>query len=276
MMLGKVHEATDARGKGGAVAHVETSGIEGVTRQHHARATIVECDACHLVPRNREHIEHAAAEVEGRLVGRPVHHAKEGAHTAGVVLHHGHVRAARELLVSRDMIGMRVTVRDHERHGRTTMPLAPIRHEAVHRGGDGHAPRAGVEEQRAVRAEQQVEKGLLEARARRLTENVEIRRGAMHGELRRHCTGRTAGVPRGRHHDRFHRAHHRRRRERRCSHSATGRERDRDDDKRAARAAATEPHPARQRLSGGRAGGRGSLGLLSPPSCSAASRKLTS
>jgi hypothetical protein len=146
---------------------------------------------------DRNHVDHAGAEVDHAGVGRPLSHAEERAHRRGVTTNDGDVWPADELGVAGDVIAVSVAMRHHEVDRRAPLAGEPGTQQCVDRCGDVDVAGPGVEEQRTVVAEEEIEERLLVIRARRLAQDEEIRVVRLDPERRHARAVGSARVPRG-------------------------------------------------------------------------------
>jgi len=189
-------EAVDAQGERSSIANVQSSGVERVPSEQNASASVVHGDARRLMARNRDHIQHATAEIDRPEVFRPAPNAEERAHRRTVATYDCGPWSTHELAVTRHVVAVSVAMGDNECHRLACAPVPrePRPNESVDRSGDIHAPCPGVEQQRALLTEQQIEKRLLVVRTCRLAQDIEVGVVRVHPELRRARAVRTAGV----------------------------------------------------------------------------------
>lgn len=199
----KPREPLDASRERGRVSDVQSAGIERVAGQQHAGAPIVNRNTGRLMSGDRENVEHATAQVECGRVVRPAANAKERTHRGGVTSNDRRSRASDELRIARDMIAVTMTVRDDEIDRLSVMSSEPGPDERVDGRGHVDVTGAGVQEQRTVIAEHQVEKRLLVVRAGCLAKDVEVRVVRSHAKWWNAGTVSAAGVPVGVQRSRF-------------------------------------------------------------------------
>ena len=97
------------------------------------------------------------------------------------------------------MIAMGVAMGDDEFDWALGMTRAPRLHHAVDRRRDIDAPGASIEQERATRPEDEIEKRFFVVRARGLSQNVEVCVVGMHQHRRSSGALRTTGIHAGRH-----------------------------------------------------------------------------
>ena len=117
---------------------------------------------------NGENIQHAVAEIVRDSVGWPMRDTKERAHRCGVLTDERDARLIAELRIARDVIAMRVRVRDNQWNGCPLVPLEPILKYTVHCVGNVRFAGTSVKENDLVVSENQVKKRLLVVGKRRL------------------------------------------------------------------------------------------------------------
>ena len=188
--LGHPVQARDERGH---VADVEAARIDGVAGEQEPRCRVVHGDRRVMVPRGAGHVQRPAAQVERDDLLRPSSEAEELANGGHAMPHDHGARPARELAVARHMVAVRVRVGDDE-----FVIWPSLREQAVHGLPDGAlGDRTGVEQQRPVRAAQQVHEGRLVVQVLALPQDE---RGAidwqhLHRRIRRAARPRPVDPP---------------------------------------------------------------------------------
>src|SRR6185503_10531612 len=135
------------------------------------------------------------AEVDRADVGRPLPDAEERPHGCGIASHHRSARSTDELAVAGDVIAVGMTVRHYKIQRRVTVAGQPGSRERVDDRRDVDPSGAAIEQQRSVASEEEVEEWLLVARARRLTQDVQVGVVGVHAERGSAGAVRAAGVP---------------------------------------------------------------------------------
>src|SRR5260370_42518614 len=72
LVLGKTRKPLNAGGERRKIGDIKPPGIKRVAGQKDAGPAIVERDTEGLVPRNRDHVQHAAAEIDETGIGGPL------------------------------------------------------------------------------------------------------------------------------------------------------------------------------------------------------------
>ena len=92
------------------------------------------------------------------------------------------------------MIAMGMTMGDYQFDRALGMTRAPRLHHAVDRRRNIESPGAGIEQKRATRPKDEIEKRFFVVRARRLSQNVEVRVIGVHQHGRSAGALRTTGI----------------------------------------------------------------------------------
>ncbi len=197
--VGEADHALRAGLESGKVLNVQPSGVHAITGKKDRSLPVKEGKAQGGMTGNREHIDHAAAQVDVAGVVGPMSDFEElfGRFELRWQKGDGHRGVMKRLhgTVPGNVVAVWVRVRDNQRNGRATVSGEPVVHCALQRGHKVAIARAGVEQQRAVFSKKQKQKWLLVIRAAGLAQKIQIRVVFMHLPLRHfHAPGAT-GLP---------------------------------------------------------------------------------
>ena len=132
----KIHQALDAGCERGKIEDIEPARIKRVAGQQDAGPAIVERDAKRLMARNRNHVQHAPAEVNRAMIGWPVANAVSLCGSFHRQRNHGYIWLSDKLLVTGDMIVVAVRMRHNQRDRLAAIPPAPLRDGLIYNLGD--------------------------------------------------------------------------------------------------------------------------------------------
>jgi hypothetical protein len=191
----KLSESMNALPKCGRITHVQSTRIKRVARQQYSRAAIVQRDARRLMPWNRQHVEHPAAEIDHATICRPPRDAKKRTNRGRVSANHYCIWPMDKLRIPSDVIAMRMAVRDNERNRLEVISSQPFTDESIDRRRNIDVTCTSIEQEGTVVPEDQIEKRLLEIGTRRLTKDKKIDIVALYTNLRRVSAVHSAGIP---------------------------------------------------------------------------------
>lgn len=168
--------AVSAGGEGRELvgADIKASSVEHVAREQQLGARVIDHDVRGLVPRGRDDRKRATAEVVGCNTVGPVLDAEEGCDFLWLQADYRGVGAGGEFAVALMMIAVAVRVGDDEGDRFAIMRGEPLGDNGIDCGADLQATGTAVDQQRAIAAEQQVEKRCLEIGADRLADDESV------------------------------------------------------------------------------------------------------
>ena len=154
-----------------AIINQQTAGEEEIAGEYNGGIPVIESDVRLIVPRRRQHIDAAVAQIDGCQSIGPIAESEVSTHAVEIKTDHFDAGQSQKLQIARAMIQMAVCVRHQQRQ----LMIAARGQQPQHRIRQRHELRvrhiAGVDQQCLLRADQQVDERRLEGRAQSLTNN---------------------------------------------------------------------------------------------------------
>lgn len=163
--------------------HVEAAWIDHVAGKQQARARIIDHDVPRLVPRRGDDVESAPAQIEVADLVRPVRDMEVGRNVFRLQAHDVSVGPIAEFGIACMVIAMAVRMRDHQSDRTLAVFRLPFVNQPIDRRADLEAARAGVDQQGAILAEEEIKEGCLEIGEDRLANHESVRVDRLHLSL---------------------------------------------------------------------------------------------